>query len=136
MIQGLAIANYPSYVPHQWHITLIIFGMLIVESFMTMFTFWLVPWLELLAGILHIVLFLIFVVVLVAMAPRHSAHFVFLGSESASGWNDSYVSWNIGLLTPVWGFVGMYATHSFPSFSLVRTWLNLIPTQASMVPST
>jgi len=106
MIQGLAILNNPSYVPERWHITLIIFAMLIVEGLMTMYAFWLIPWIELLAGILHVVLFIIFVVVLVALAPRHTADFVFFDQQTSSGWSNSFISWNIGLLTPTWGFVG------------------------------
>jgi choline transport protein len=106
MIQGLAGLNYPNYVPQRWHLTLIIFAMLIVESLMNMYMFWVIPWIELLAGVLHLVLFIIFVVVLVTLAPRHSANFVFSDRATASGWNNSFVSWNLGLLTPTWGFVG------------------------------
>ncbi|EFW18818.1 amino acid permease 2 [Coccidioides immitis H538.4] len=106
MIQGLAIINYPNYQPERWHLTMIMFAMLIIEGLMNMYTFWLIPWVELLAGILHIVLFIVFVVVLVCLAPRHTADFVFAKGASASGWNNRYVSWNLGLLTPTWGFVG------------------------------
>lgn len=108
MIQGLAVLNYPTYVPERWHLTLIIFAMLIVEALMNMYTFWLIPWIELLAGVLHIVLFVIFVVVLVTLAPRHSAEFVFFDRSTSSGWTNSFVSWNLGLLTPTWGFVGRF----------------------------
>lgn len=106
MIQGLASLNYPEYEPQQWHLTLIIIGMLVVEALMNMYTFWLIPWLELLAGVLHICLLVVFVVVFVALAPRHSAEYVFFTTTSASGWNNTFASWNIGLLTPAWGFVG------------------------------
>ncbi|KAE8153503.1 amino acid permease [Aspergillus avenaceus] len=105
-IQGLATANYPEYEPERWHLTLIMFAMLIVESLMNMYAFWLIPWIELLAGVFHVVMFIIFLVTFVALAPRHTARQVFLTTQSASGWNNDYVSWNIGLLTPVWGFVG------------------------------
>lgn len=106
MIQGLAIVNYPDYEPKRWHLTLIMFAMLIVEALMNMYTFWLIPWIELLAGVLHIIMFIIFLVVFAALAPRHTADYVFLTTESSSGWTDSFISWNIGLLTPTWGFVG------------------------------
>lgn len=106
MLQSLVIVNYPNYVAERWHLTLIIFALLIVEGLMNMYTFWLIPWIELMAGILHIVLFIIFVVVLVTLAPRHNAHFVFFEKSQASGWNNYFISWNIGLLTPTWGFVG------------------------------
>ncbi|KAK4869883.1 hypothetical protein LT330_005607 [Penicillium expansum] len=105
MIQGLASVNYPEYEPKQWHITLIIVGMLIVEALMNMYTFWLIPWIEMLAGILHICLLIVFLVVFTALAPRHTPEFVFLHAQSTSGWAN-FPAWNIGLLTPVWGFVG------------------------------
>ncbi|KAF3491021.1 choline transport protein [Arthroderma uncinatum] len=106
MIQGLVVVNYPSYEPERWHLTLIIFAMLIAEGLMNMYTFWLIPWVELLAGILHVVLFIVFVVVLVSMAPRHTPGWVFWDHTSSSGWNNEFISWNLGLLTPTWGFVG------------------------------
>lgn len=110
MIQGLVILNYPDYVPERWHLTLIILAMLTVEGLMNMYTFKLIPWIELLAGILHVVLFIVFVVVLVALAPRHTADYVFLkDAGGASGWTNNFVSWNIGLVTPTWGFVGKSA---------------------------
>ena len=105
-IQGLAITNYPNYVPERWHLTLIIFAILIVEGLMNMYTFQLIPWIELLAGVLHIILFIIFLVVFVALSPRHTPEYVFLTTQAQSGWNNTFVSWNIGLLTPTWGFVG------------------------------
>jgi choline transport protein len=73
---------------------------------MNMYAFWLIPWVEVLAGILHVLLFIVFLIVLVTLAPRHSAGYVFLNTQSASGWTNSFVSWNIGLLTPTWCFVG------------------------------
>ncbi|PLB46250.1 amino acid permease [Aspergillus steynii IBT 23096] len=106
MIQGLAIVNYPEYEAKRWHLTLIMFAMLVVEALMNMYTFWLIPWIELLAGVLHIIMFIIFLVVFAALAPRHTADYVFLTTDSSSGWTDSFISWNIGLLTPTWGFVG------------------------------
>ncbi len=89
--------------------TLIIFALLIVQGLMNVYTFWLIPWIELMAGILHVVLFIIFVVVLVTLAPRHNSDFVFFQKSQASGWNNYYISWNLGLLTPTWGFVGRSA---------------------------
>ena len=108
MIQGLVQLNNPDYVPERWHLTVIIIATLIVQGLMTMYAFWLIPWIELLAGILHIVLFIVYVVVLVTLAPRHTADFVFFKQQTSSGWSNGFLSWNIGLLTPTWGFVGEY----------------------------
>lgn len=81
---------------------------------MNMYTWFLIPWLETLAGLLHIVLFVIFVVVLVTLAPRHSAEFVFTKSVSSSGWSNQFISFNMGLMTPTWGFVGKSRTRARP----------------------
>lgn len=43
-----------------------------------MYSFKIVPWVELVAGILHVLLFVVFVVVLAVMGSKHSADFVFL----------------------------------------------------------
>ena len=108
ILQGIVTFNYPNYVPERWHLTMVIIAMLVTECLMNMYTFFLIPWIELAAGILHVVLFITFFVVLLVMAPRHSANFVFLKSSTSSGWSNSYVSWNLGLLTPTYGFVGKH----------------------------
>jgi choline transport protein len=108
MLQSLVAANYPSYEPKAWHLTLLIFALLVMGGLMNMYAWFLIPWLETLAGVLHILLFVVFVVVLVTVAPRHSADFVFLKSASSSGWNNQFVSFNMGLMTPTWGFVGEF----------------------------
>ena len=118
MLQSLVIANDENYVPERWHLTLIIFAMLIVQGLMNVYIFWLIPWIELAVGVLHVVLFIVFVVVLTSMAPHHhDAKFVFLQRASASGWNNDYISWNLGLLTPVWGFVGALLSDPSPAGS-------------------
>lgn len=106
MIQDLAELNFPNYVPQRYQLTLMVMAILIVLTLMNIYIFWLIPWIELLAGLLHIVLFVVFVVVLVTLAPRHSSSFVFFDRATASGWENGFVSWNLGLLTPMWGFIG------------------------------
>ena len=106
VIQALAELNFPDYAPQRYQLTLMVWAILIVEGLMNIYVFWLIPWIELLAGLLHIVLFVVFVVVLVTLAPRHSSDFVFFDRATASGWGNGFVSWNLGLLTPMWGFIG------------------------------
>jgi choline transport protein len=96
---------------------MIIFAMLFVQGLMNMYAFWLIPWIELLAGIGHVCLFIVFVVVLVTMGPRHSAHYIFLEQSTSSGWTDTFVSWNLGMLTCAWSFTGKA---NFPESSPLR----------------
>ncbi len=113
MLQSLAEANYPGYVGKPYHVTLIIFALLIVEGLMNMYTWFLIPWFELVAGVLHIILFIIFVVVLVTLSPRHTNDFVFFKQYADSGWTNKFVSFNLGLMTPTWGFVGEYSCTTY-----------------------
>jgi amino acid transporter len=57
-------------------------------------------------GVLHIVGFFVVLVVLAVMAPKNTAHFVFLETTNASGWSSSGVSWLVGLLSSVYPLLG------------------------------
>lgn len=106
ILLGLVSTNFPGYTYESWHVTLLIIAMLIFVGLLNHFAFRAVPWLELLAGILHVVLFIIFIAVLLALGPRNSSEFVFLEKTVSSGWTNNFVAWNLGLLTPAWGFIG------------------------------
>lgn len=71
-----------------------------------MYAFWLIPWIELIAGLLHVILWIVYAVVLLTLAPRHSTRFVFLEKANASGWTSDFVSFNLGIILLSWGFVG------------------------------
>ncbi|TDZ16811.1 Choline transport protein [Colletotrichum orbiculare MAFF 240422] len=106
IIMGLVVTNYPSYSFQPWHLTMVIVAQLVLCGLINMYAFRTIPWMELLAGVLHVVLWLIFVVVLLTLAPRASADFVFFERTVSSGWTNDFVSWNIGMLVPAWGFIG------------------------------
>lgn len=106
MLQAVVQLKNPDYVAERWHLTLIILAMLLLQGLMNMYTFWLIPWIELFAGIGHVCLFVVFVVVLVVLSPRHSGHFIFLEQSVSSGWSDKFVAWNLGMLTCAWSFTG------------------------------
>ena len=90
-------ANYPSYSPTGWHTILIMYAYLLVFASLNMYVFWIIPWLELVAGILHLLLWIILATVLLVMAPRHSNEFVFMEKANLSGWNNDFVSFNLGI---------------------------------------
>ncbi|KAF5502641.1 Choline transport protein [Colletotrichum aenigma] len=106
IIMGLVVTNYPSYSFQPWHLTLVIVAQLVACGLINMYAFRSIPWMELLAGVLHVVLWVVIVVVLLALAPRASADFVFFERTVSSGWTNGFVSWNIGMLVPAWGFIG------------------------------
>ena len=78
----------------------------VVMGLLNMYTFWIIPYLELIAGLLHIVLFVVFASILLVLAPRHSAHFVFSEKSNLSGWDGDFVSFNLGMILITWAFVG------------------------------
>lgn len=109
-ITSLVQLNFPGYVSEGWHGTLMIYAMVGVAVGCNLWKFGkVVPWMETVAGVWHVVLFIVFSIVLLAMAPKNSAEFVFLSrvdSAQTSGWTNGFVSWNLALQTPVWSFVG------------------------------
>ncbi|OCL11116.1 putative amino acid permease [Glonium stellatum] len=104
--KSLVSLKHPDYVAKRWHLTLVILCMLFIQAFMNMYTFWIIPWVELFAGIAHVCLFIIFIVVLVTLGPRHNSYFIFSEQDISSGWSGKFVAWNLGMLTCAWSFTG------------------------------
>ncbi len=73
----LASVQYPNYVSKGWHAVLIMHGFLIILGLTNQYAFWIIPWAEMAAGILHITLFIVFAVVLTTLGQRHTTDFVF-----------------------------------------------------------
>ncbi|KAJ9613138.1 hypothetical protein H2200_003079 [Cladophialophora chaetospira] len=111
VLQGLIILNDDTYVPKQWHGTLLAWAILVLPLLCNIFARKVLAPLEILGGILHIALFVVFVAVLVSLSPRSSADFVFTGTiTNLSGYSNGGVSWCIGLLAgafPLAGFDGV-----------------------------
>lgn len=95
--------THPTYEPGGWHTTLIIFATMAFCSGVNLFAFRLVPWFELLAGILNVCLLFIFFVVLWVMSPRNSTD-VFFESNVSSGWDNYFVAANLGALSNIFLF--------------------------------
>lgn len=73
----------------------------------------LLPVIEVVAGICHLVFFIALLVPLVVLAPRSSPGFVFTRLiNDQSGWTNPGISWCLGLLTVTWCFVGRHTSHS------------------------
>lgn len=107
LLESMIQLNHENYVPGGWHTSILVIAMSVMQGLMNTYAFWLIPWVELIAGVLHVCLFVIFVVVLCAMGTRHDSSF-WLQSSISSGWEDTYIAWNLGMLTCVWSFTGMF----------------------------
>jgi hypothetical protein len=77
---------------------------------------------EITGGILHVVLFIVFIVVLVVFGPRSEPDFVFKTLISdVSGWNNRGVSWGLGLLSMTFSVSGFDSVLHMSKSALVRT---------------
>jgi choline transport protein len=113
ILQGLIILNDDSYIPKGWHGTLLAWSILALPLLCNVFARKLLAPVEVLGGILHIALFVVFIVVLVALSPRSSASYVFTETTTnLSGYSSGGVSWCIGLLSGAFPLAGMAVSHA------------------------
>lgn len=105
-IQGLMILNYPGYHAERWHGTLLMWAIISLMLIINIWGIRLLPMVELIGGICHIVFFIMILITLVVLSPRQPASFVFTEFINSSGWSSDTVSWCIGLLTVVYSLVG------------------------------
>lgn len=107
-VQGLLILNDDTYIPQRWQGVLLVWAILTVPLFVNVFARKLLPTIEMFGGIAHVVTFITWIVVLVTLAPRSSAEFVFESSVfGVSGWSNHGIQWCIGLLAGVWPMSGL-----------------------------
>src|SRR5271155_845269 len=106
-IPGLIILNKDSYIPQKYHGTLLAWAILALPLFCNLFARKILAPLEVMGGILHLALFVVFIVVLVVMSPRSSASFVFGTTITGlSGWQSPGIQWCVGLLSGAFPLAG------------------------------
>jgi len=100
IIQGLILLNDDTYIPEAYHGTLLAWAILALPLLCNIFARKVLAPLEIIGGILHIALFVVFIVVLVVMSPRSTSNFVFATTTtSLSGWSSPGIQWCVGLLS-------------------------------------
>ncbi|KAE9368169.1 amino acid transporter-like protein [Stipitochalara longipes BDJ] len=105
--QALITLNHPdSYVPARWQGMLFYWLVLVYSAAVNIWGSKALPHTNLASGILHVVGFVAIMVVMGIMAPKHTAHFVFVEFSNTSGWTSDGVSWLVGLLSTVYPFLG------------------------------
>ncbi|KAK6214563.1 hypothetical protein LQW54_004284 [Pestalotiopsis sp. IQ-011] len=105
-MQGLAVLNNGEYVPERYQAMLIFWLILIYAAAMNIWGHKLLPSVNLVSAILHIVGFLAIFITLAVMAPKNTSSFVFAEFMKSSGWSSDGVSWLVGLLSAVYPFLG------------------------------
>ena len=109
-IKGVIILNHESYNPKAWHLTLIMWAIIALTLVINIFFIRILPHIESLAGICHILFFFALLIPLVYLAPQSKASFVFGAFENHGGWKQDGISWCVGLLTAVFPLVGKSTT--------------------------
>jgi amino acid permease len=111
IITALAIFNYEDYAPERWHTTLIMWGVILIPFVFNLWFRKVLNAFEILAGVLHIVFFIVSIITLAVLGKRSSTDFVFKTLiYDESGWSNKGVCWGLGLLTvtfPVSGVDGV-----------------------------
>lgn len=109
ILEGLIELNYPDYEVTGWKTTLINLASLTVLTLVNLYAFRIVPWFELLSGVINVLLFLVFIIVFLVMAPKNSGDIVVTPNMS-SGWDNYFISTQVGALSNIWLFIGRPAS--------------------------
>ena len=108
IIQGLISIRNPDYAPENWQGTLFVFAMILVIYVFNVYASNLMPILNNLLMILHILSWVVIVVVLWAMAPHQSAKTVFTEWKNLGGWSSMGLSVMIGQISAIYASLSMY----------------------------
>lgn len=78
MLESVILLNYPDFTFQGWHTALLVIFICLMQAMMNMYTFWTIPWIELVSVVLHVALFVLLYVVLATLGTRHSGDFIFM----------------------------------------------------------
>lgn len=109
IIQGLISVRNPDYEPQNWQGTLFVFAMVLLIYMFNVYACDLMPILNNLLMILHVLSWAVILIVLWAMAPRQSAQAVFVTEwKNLGGWSSMGLSVMIGQLSAIYGSLSTY----------------------------
>ncbi|KAK5717330.1 hypothetical protein LTR15_009223 [Elasticomyces elasticus] len=97
IIQGLIILNNESYIPHQWHVTLLIIAVVSFCVLVNIFVAKRLPIVEGCLAILHFTGIFVVIIILWTLAPRNNGHDAFLKLNNGGGWSSDGLSFMVGL---------------------------------------
>ncbi|KAH6661271.1 amino acid permease [Truncatella angustata] len=108
ILEGLIQLNNPDYEVVGWRTTVITLSSLALLTLVNLYAFRIVPWFEMVAGVINVLLFLVFIIVFLVMAPKNSGD-IFTMSNVSSGWDNYFVASQVGALSNIWLFIGFEA---------------------------
>lgn len=106
LIQGMIVLNHPEYNFKQWHGTLLFWVVILVAVFVNTIISSLLPKLEGLILIIHVLGFFAVLIPLVYMASHGSSSSVFSNFINEGGWSTQGVSFFVGIIGNVFAFLG------------------------------
>ncbi|KAI0874238.1 amino acid/polyamine transporter I [Hypoxylon argillaceum] len=106
IIQGLIILNYPDYEPQNFHGALLAWAVIAVCIFVNTVVAGLLPVLEGLILLIHVLGFIAILITLVYLSPHSSAEDVFFRPLNEGNWPSQGLSYLIGFIGNVATFVG------------------------------
>lgn len=106
LIQGLLILTRPTYVPQNWHGTLLYWAVMLFAVVINISAGWLLPKFEGALLVLHILGFFGIMIPLLTLGPRGSSRDVFTTFMNLGGWKTQGLSFCIGIMGNVFAFVG------------------------------
>ncbi|KAL3459506.1 amino acid/polyamine transporter I [Aspergillus heterothallicus] len=108
-IEGLIILSNPSYTPHPWRSTLLMWAVSLIPIITNIYARRLLSGIELVAGVMHVLFLPIVIGVIAGLAPtRSSNEFVWdTFVTELSGWKGDGLVFSIGLLGVVTPFAGI-----------------------------
>ena len=122
LIQGLLILCQPdTYVPQNWHVTLLYWAVILFCVFINVAAGWLLPKFEGALLVLHILGFFAILIPLLVLGPKGDAKEIFTTFVNMGGWDSQGLSFCIGIMGSVFAFVGgdgpIHVSAGIPSHS-------------------
>lgn len=107
IVQGLITLNDPSYVPEQWHGTLLVIAAVVIAIGINTLLAKALPTAEFLILFLHVAGLFAIMIPLLAMSPKNSAREALIEMTNSGGWSTTGTSFMVGLLTVLGSMMGM-----------------------------
>lgn len=112
MIQGLMVLNHPDYVPERWQATLMFYAVIALSLFVNTYLARLLPNIEAIVLIIHVVGFFGILIPLVYLAPKGSVSDVFDTFINSGGWSTDGLAFFVGSIQAMFSLIGIdAATH-------------------------
>ncbi|KUM64155.1 hypothetical protein ACN42_g2936 [Penicillium freii] len=98
--------THPSYEPKGWHVTLIMWALLLICTVLNTWLGMILPVLEVFIGIAHVLGFFAVLIPIIYLGPRADARSVFIQTYNLGGWRDVTLATLVGLKGTVAVFLG------------------------------